>query len=168
MLACVDPRSSSIDEGCFDRIILELANSLADANGAELHIVHAWNVEGPDLDRIRAEITDAARSGILTKHEALHRNRVEAILGNVANLRPDHKLHLPRSAAHEAITGLVADLSVDLIVMGSVNKTGISGFFIGSAAEAVLSTARCSLFTVKPKNFRSPVVLECTPARAAG
>jgi hypothetical protein len=51
--------------------------------------------------------------------------------------------------------------------MGSVNKTGISGFFIGSAAEAVLTSSRCSLFTVKPEDFRSPVVLEQTPMRAA-
>jgi universal stress protein E len=167
VLACIDPNSGNLEDGRLDQKILELATSLADTNGAEVHVLHAWDVEGPDRDRIRSEIPDQTRAGILTKHEAVHRSRVMTVLDAVPSLPIDYKTHMLRSAPHEAIMNTAANLGVDLIVMGSVNKTGISGFFIGSAAEAVLASSRCSLFTVKPEDFRSPVVLEQTPMRAA-
>ena len=168
VLACVDPKSSSLDDVGLDRKILALASSLAESNSAELHILHAWEVEGSDLDQLRSEISDETRSDILAKHEALHRDRVSIVLDETPNMVSEYRLHLIKSAAHEAIASSAADLGADLIVMGSVNKTGISGFFIGSAAEAVLSSVRCSLFSVKPEGFRTPVVLEQTPIRAAG
>ena len=168
ILACVDPKSSSLDDCLFDRKIVELANSLARVNAGELHILHAWEVEGSDRDRLRSEITDNTRNAILAKHEEVHRSRVEILLDETPSLSNDHALHMIRSAPHEAIMKTVADLRVDLIVMGSVNKTGIAGFFIGSAAEAVLSSARCSLFTIKPEEFRTPVVVEQAPIRTAG
>ena len=168
VLACVDPYSSNQSEGELDKKILELAASLAVANGADLHIVHAWDVEGLDRDRLRSEIHDTTRQTILTKHEAMHRDRVRVLLDQLPTIGDEFELHMPRSSPHDAITEVVGCRSIDLIVMGSVNRTGISGFFIGSAAEAVLSSLRCSMFTVKPEGFRSPVVLEPRPASAVG
>ena len=167
VLACVDPNSSNQSEGELDIKILELAASLAATNGADLHIIHAWDVEGLDRDRLRSEIHDTTRHDILTRHETMHRERVRALLDQLPAVEDDVALHMPRSSPHDAITEVVTQRGIDLIVMGSVNRTGISGFFIGSAAEAVLSSIRCSMFTVKPAGFRSPVVLEPRPARVA-
>ena len=46
---------------------------------------------------------------------------------------------------------------IDTIVMGSVGRTGLAGFFIGNTAETVLSRVKCSVLTVKPDGFVSPV-----------
>jgi universal stress protein E len=48
---------------------------------------------------------------------------------------------------------------VDLIVMGTVGRSGIPGFFIGNTAEEVLQCARASILSVKPPGFQSPVTL---------
>ena len=168
VLACVDPDSSNQSDGELDIKILELAASLAATNGADLHVIHAWDVEGLDRDRLRSEIRDTTREDILSKHEALHRDRVRLLIDRLPAIGDDFALHLPRSSPHDAITDVVGNREIDLIVMGSVNRTGISGFFIGSAAEAVLSSVRCSMFTVKPEGFRTPVVLEPRPATAVG
>lgn len=53
-----------------------------------------------------------------------------------------------RTARHHAI---------DLIVMASVGRTGIPGLFMGSTAEKVLRRGDCSILTVKPDGFVSPV-----------
>ena len=45
----------------------------------------------------------------------------------------------------------------DLIVMGSVARTGIAGMLIGNPAEQILSRVRCSVLAVKPDGFVSPV-----------
>ena len=49
---------------------------------------------------------------------------------------------------------------VDLVVMGTVTHTGIAGFFIGTTAEDVLRQVDCSVLTVKPEGFESPVRLD--------
>ena len=52
---------------------------------------------------------------------------------------------------------LVQIPEIDLIVMGTVGRTGISGFLIGNTAEKILNTVDCSVLTLKPEGFKSPV-----------
>ena len=48
----------------------------------------------------------------------------------------------------------------DLVIMGTVCRTGVAGFFIGNTAENVLQQVDCSVLTVKPEDFVSPVRLK--------
>jgi len=48
---------------------------------------------------------------------------------------------------------------VDLIVMGTLSRTGIPGYFIGNTSESILSQVNCSVLTMKPPGFVSPVTL---------
>jgi nucleotide-binding universal stress UspA family protein len=52
------------------------------------------------------------------------------------------------------------ELGIDLLVMGSVCRTGIAGFLIGNTAEEVINQVDCSVLTLKPKGFITPVTLE--------
>ena len=55
------------------------------------------------------------------------------------------------------IPRLASSQQVDLIVMGTVCLTGLPGLFIGNTAENVLQQVDCSVLTVKPGGFVSPV-----------
>jgi nucleotide-binding universal stress UspA family protein len=68
-----------------------------------------------------------------------------------------HRLHLVKGEPSDAIVYLVRKLRIDLLVMGTVCRTGIPGFIIGNTAERVLDTVDCSVLTVKPEGFVSPV-----------
>ncbi len=46
---------------------------------------------------------------------------------------------------------------IELIVMGTASLTGIAGFFIGNTAEKVLREVDCSVLTIKPEGFVTPV-----------
>ncbi|UUI62888.1 universal stress protein [Aeromonas salmonicida] len=52
---------------------------------------------------------------------------------------------------------MAAKLNIDLVVMGTVARTGIAGVIIGNTAESVLSQLNCSVFAIKPKGFVSPL-----------
>jgi nucleotide-binding universal stress UspA family protein len=54
----------------------------------------------------------------------------------------------------------VAENNIDLVIMGTVARTGIAGFIIGNTAENILQSITCSLFAVKPEGFVSPVTLD--------
>jgi nucleotide-binding universal stress UspA family protein len=41
--------------------------------------------------------------------------------------------------------------------MGTVARTGISGFVMGNTAETILSQIDCSVLAIKPPGFETPV-----------
>ena len=47
---------------------------------------------------------------------------------------------------------------MDIIVMGTVGRTGLPGLFIGNTAENVIDQVDCSLLAVRPEGFASPVL----------
>ncbi len=68
--------------------------------------------------------------------------------------------HLPKDMdAAKAIVKLTKNKAIDLLVMGTVCRTGLAGFLIGNTAEKVLSEVNCSVLTVKPEGFVTPVTL---------
>ncbi len=162
ILACIDPKTNEGTGNELDEKILDLATSLAATNGAKLHIVHAWEVEGKDRDTVRSEVHDSVLRSILAKHEALHRDRVDRLLAGYSLAAIEHRIHIPRATPQQAILELVETHNIDLIVMGTVSRTGIAGLIIGNAAESILSVVDCGVFTVKPKGFVTPVVLDST------
>ena len=90
----------------------------------------------------------------------LHRKYLRTLLEqvDVTELKPH--LHLIEGDPVERIPDLVMEQGIDLLVMGTVCRTGLAGFFIGNTAEKVLSEVNCSVLTVKPKGFVTPVTLE--------
>ena len=70
------------------------------------------------------------------------------------------KLHVIEGDARYVVPMTARELDVDLIVMGTVARTGIAGFFMGNTAENILTQLDCSVLTVKPPGFISPITSE--------
>lgn len=66
-------------------------------------------------------------------------------------------MHHARGRPDRTIPQLIDSLEVDILVMGTVARTGIPGFIIGNTAENTLREIRCSLLALKPNGFVSPV-----------
>ena len=62
--------------------------------------------------------------------------------------------------ARQEIPNLVKRIDADIIVMGTVARTGIPGFFMGNTAETILNQINCSVLAIKPRGFKTPVELE--------
>ena len=69
----------------------------------------------------------------------------------------DLKVHLEKGDAGKVIPTLVEEKQADIVVMGTVARTGIEGFFIGNTAEKILRNVDCSVLTVKPEGFETPI-----------
>jgi nucleotide-binding universal stress UspA family protein len=70
------------------------------------------------------------------------------------------RAHLIKGSARKEVPTLSRHLEADLIVMGTVARTGIPGFIMGNTAEAILNQIDCSVLAVKPPGFVTPVTLE--------
>ncbi len=47
--------------------------------------------------------------------------------------------------------------AVDLLVLGTVARSGLGGFFIGNTAEKILNRIQCSVLALKPSEFKSSI-----------
>jgi nucleotide-binding universal stress UspA family protein len=148
--------------------LLQMAASLALAEFAELHVAHVWEAIGEGIMRSAfvsapEERITAYVSGVRRQHEASLRtllDQAQATLGpeGLQFLKPQQ--HLVRGSASREIPALAKRLDADLIVMGTVGRSGIAGFFMGNTAETVLYQIDCSVLAVKPAGFVSPVSVE--------
>ena len=66
-------------------------------------------------------------------------------------------LHLSLGTAWQEISRTAQKLGADLVVIGTLGRTGVSRLLLGNTAEKVLETCDSSLLTVKPDEFISPV-----------
>ena len=58
----------------------------------------------------------------------------------------------------DVITRFVESHGIDVVVMGTVARTGIAGLVMGNTAERVLRRLRGSVLAVKPTGFRTPAL----------
>ena len=69
----------------------------------------------------------------------------------------DEQARLHRGEPDAIIPEFVVAEGVDLMVMGTVARSGLAGLLIGTTAERVLRKLPCSVLTVKPDGFVSPI-----------
>ena len=67
--------------------------------------------------------------------------------------------HLIKGWARKEIPAFAKSIDADLIVMGTVGRTGIPGFIMGNTAETILNQIDCSVLAIKPPGFETPVTL---------
>lgn len=172
-IACIVAAVDFDDDGDTDvnrslnKQILELAVSLAHREAAELHIVHAWQAVGESLMRgARSRMTKVDVSNYIAGIEASRERRLYDLMsqarewvGQVVFKSVDPRPHVIKGPAQKVVTEMAGTLSADILVMGTVGRTGIPGFIIGNTAETILSGIDCSVLAVKPAGFASPVEL---------
>lgn len=152
-----------------DRMVMEMAGSLAVSEFAQLHVAHAWEAIFESSLRHSGFLhkSDEEVDAYVEQEQRHHAQRLdELMLEARAALGPEAveylkpKLHLLRGAARQEIPALAERLQVDCIVMGTVGRTGIRGFFMGNTAETILEQVNCSVLAIKPPGFVTPVELE--------
>jgi len=148
--------------------ILQMAGSLALSESAELHLVHAWHAAGEST--MRGSLMRMPEEEIIAYTEQIrgqHTDSLNTLLHDVAGdqgrdmldyLKPH--IHLVKGWARKEIPALAKQIKADLIIMGTVARTGIPGFIMGNTAETILNQIDCSVLAIKPPGFVTPVVLK--------
>lgn len=146
------------------RVIAEasmIAN--ADAEGAELFVLHAWDAIGEGMVWAFSSTGDGRLSADQYVNEILHVRHSE-MDQFLADMRREIAPSLPmtprltRGQPEVVIQAESRDLRADLVVMGTVARTGLSGVFIGNTAENIINSLDCPVLAVKPEGFVSPLL----------
>ena len=160
IMAAVDVAPPEIGENDLNTKIMELAGSLARLEKSELHIVHAW--EKPDAGFLsgRLNYNPGEMSKLLNESENMHLQWLNDFLSLFDLQGLQHQEQVIAGWADDVIPTFVDQQKIDLIVMGTVCRTGIAGFFMGNTAEKILHKVNCSVLAIKPDGFTTPVSLD--------
>ena len=174
ILAAVDvddayPSQEMKSRRALNRQIIEMASSLALTESADLHIAHAWDAIGESTLRlgpfiktpeneINAYVEQVRRQHASNLDELMHEVPADVGLDALEYLNPQK--HLVKGLARIEIPALVKRIDADLVVMGTVARTGVPGFIMGNTAETILNQIDCSVFAIKPPGFETPVTVD--------
>ncbi len=139
-----------------------LAANLAQVTPAKIHLLHVvdfpldhiWSTGLPD---VKEEIY---RHDLRHKAELALQAQVDH--AGACGLSPAVQVHLIDDMGglpDEGILNYIQAQKIDLLVMGTIGRSGIPGVMIGNTAERLLPDLTCSLLAVKPAGFVSPVHL---------
>lgn len=158
ILAAVDPYHEDTDGAELDHRILDLATSLAELEKSELHIVHAWNLGSEAFLRSsRARVPKTLVDREVRETRMTHKKLLDDLLGQYDFSEINAKVHFLKGQPGKIIPALADKKRVELIVMGTVARTGVAGLFIGNTAEKILAKVNCSVLALKPTSFVTPV-----------
>lgn len=141
---------------------LALAVQLAQITPAKVHLLHVvdfpldhiWSTGLPDAKE------EAYRRSV--RHQAEKALKTQLEHAGALGLSPAVQIHLtddPGGLPDEGILSFIAAHKIDLLVMGTVGRSGMLGVMIGNTAERILPELACSLLAVKPAEFVCPVKL---------
>ncbi len=123
----------------------------ADAAFHLLHVIDSKDVPEdlisrvPEGSTLRQEINDEAT------------RRLDQFVASLDINRTQIQSHLSWGTPWQEIRRIAKHQAVELIVIGTVGRSGVKGLLLGSTAERVLDTCNCSILTIKPDNFVSPI-----------
>nr|HEX4315800.1 universal stress protein [Kofleriaceae bacterium] len=136
-----------VDFSAGAREALTVAARIAVESSAALVLVHVWEL--PTWAITELTLAPAALQDLLDSNDAeLARWKAEAAALGVRDVQT-------RSETGPAWDRIVAvagsDPGVDLVVMGTHGRTGLSHALIGSVAEKVVRFAPCNVLVVRPR-----------------
>jgi nucleotide-binding universal stress UspA family protein len=156
VLAAVDLNTTDKKRSELDRQIVQLAATLAGMEDGTLDVVHAWHLPYEKKMREEERIRSVKTVELVLKDlRATNQRKLDALTAEWAALVP--RSHQIKGEAHQVLPRFVREQGIDVVVMGTVGRSGVAGFFIGNTAEKILHALTCSVLAIKPAGFKSPV-----------
>jgi nucleotide-binding universal stress UspA family protein len=141
-----------IDFSAGSRQALRTAIRIANEQGAELVILHAWHMSLPMEDgtyilpgNVLTEIGEDAQRGVDAAVREAKEQGAKQVAGKCVTGVP-----------WAEITRMLEKQAFDLCVVGTHGRTGLSRVFLGSVAEKIVRHAPCSVLVVRPDGEPRP------------
>jgi nucleotide-binding universal stress UspA family protein len=160
ILAAVDPMSQDETQYALNLKIMDLATALVQRDQCELVVVHTWTFPPEQSLRSGYSVTSTELDGWVRRAQDLHRRRLTELLQPYLVQDARFQVYMLKGEPGHLSPQLAEQLEVGLIVMGTVSRSGVAGLLMGNTAERILRQVGCSVLTVKPDGFVTPVRLD--------
>ena len=163
VLAAVDP-APPVDESDIFQIeerpdpahvwlddqILDVAEGLATGWNAEVFVLHAWSVPGVQLLSGEALLDPTQIQGYVQSVEVAQRDAFSKLLARHPVLGDSSHQLFVEGDPSLVLVEKIRELEIDLVVLGTVARSGISRIVLGNTAETLARHSTCSVLALKP------------------
>ena len=140
---------------------LHMAIDGAQLAGAKLHVLHSIEEKFGNHIWLTGMPNEKIESFRTTKRAEVEEKLQEQLAQTDFRTLPFGVMtHIEEGPAEISILNAIDELGIDLLIMGTAARSGISGLLIGNTAERIISQANCSVLAIKPANFECPVELD--------
>lgn len=151
ILASID--ATSPDEG-HQRIndnILSYAEHLADHFDTDLHLANAY----PTIAVAFAMIPEVSAPDDIQQYITQQHDDAAEQWARKFSVNNDH-IHIGEGETEQVIVNISKEIKADLVVVGTVGRSGISGVLIGNTAERLVDDLNCDVLVIKPQDGVDP------------
>ncbi|REL29688.1 universal stress protein UspE [Thalassotalea euphylliae] len=152
ILAAVNVGSDEDEHQSLNSIITEEAKHLADLISANVHLVNSFPgtpvniaIEIPEFDASQYNDT------MLQHHQQSMLTHAEKYGIDTANT------YIKAGLPEDVIDELSQELDAELVILGTIGRTGLSAALIGNTAEHVIDRLNCDVLALKPAGYISPL-----------
>lgn len=155
----IDPTANNDEHHRLSLRLLQLAQSIADSYHTRLEVISCWEypLERYLHNNVWIKIEDDELNKQIALAQKHHREALDQLIKE-SQISDNIQVNHIHGLADEKIAVFVDKQDIDILVMGTLARTGIPGFVIGNTAENILQTVKCSLVALKPAEFVSPII----------
>ena len=114
--------------------------------GSTVHVAHVL----PDVTFLRPGAPDPAMIGsIYEDAHSLAQEKIQRLSDRLKGF--PHRTYVRHGVVCDALTELIHEQNIDLIVLGTHGRTGLGKLVMGSIAEEIFRQAPCPVLTVGPR-----------------
>jgi len=143
-LAAVSAVSVDEEHHQLDQKVLSYASAFSELFNANLKVINAFT---PVAMGVSLDGSGIYQEEYLQDLEKQHHNKTLALTRKF-NIS-DNQVETRNGDPNMAINECVEELGIDLVVLGTLAREGLTGVFVGNTAEQVLERLDCEILTVK-------------------
>lgn len=143
ILAAIDLESTNPEKLSLNKRILDEAKRLADDYQAQLHVCYTATVPP-----VLLELGIKSLADVESKAKASLKADVTLIADEYAIA--EGQIHVQAGMPEQVIPYLAAEHAANVVVMGTVGRSGVTGMLFGNTAEKVIAALHADVLALKP------------------
>ena len=152
ILAAVNAVSENEQHLSLNKRIIKDAQFLCELANAKLNLVNAYPATPVNIAIEIPEFNPGLYNESVKKHHIESTNE----LANEFNLTSD-QCFIEEGLPEDVIPDVANRLNSELVVIGTVGRTGLSAALVGNPAEHVIDSLDCDVLALKPDGYVSPL-----------
>jgi universal stress protein E len=152
IIAAVNVGSDEAEHHSLNVKITEEAKQLAQLIQANVHLVNSFPGTPVNIAIEIPEFNSTEYNDTMLKHHEqamiTHANRFDISVVNT---------HVKEGLPETVIEQVADNLDAELVILGTIGRTGISAALIGNTAEHVIDQLNCDVLALKPDGYISPL-----------
>ncbi|AWB67329.1 universal stress protein UspE [Saccharobesus litoralis] len=154
IIAAVNVSSDEAEHRSLNKKIIEQAKSAARVLHSDAILVNCY--PGTPVS-LAVEIPEFDPSSYI---ESIRQHHLDAMqtYADQYQVKPEHCV-VEEGLAEEVVPKLSTEMDAELVVLGTIGRTGLSAAIIGNTAEHMLDAINCDVLALKPEGYVCPIKL---------